>query len=390
MICYSLSKLILYGRGTWTPNATGNFYKISASVSIFDQSFLAFSAILGILASIIMFSKKHNGMSQTQFICGSLIVAISGMWTIITVINVGISPLLVGNFPPSVFFVIGVVLIGFDDDLFAHFSRVCGFFSTVFFAVSLFFALQFLMHYGAVGVRFGTSHILYFFQMGIWTLAAFALGTDITKWEKLKIILLITCILLSIIILSRGWIIQTGILFVLYVMKLNRSQAKRFPLKALLLLTCIILVLIFMTRSYLREQWDTLLARVTEDTRTQQIIQFLQQVDVSNLIVGGGYSASYSWLDNDYGAIDNQILLIMFRYGIIITILYMIIFMIPFFGTVRSHKANYLNGINLMWLLSMAGLSIYCTINIDIAQMVVLIVAGHNLKENRNRKEFVS
>ena len=43
----------------------------------------------------------------------------------------------------------------------------------------------------------------------------------------------------------------------------------------------------------------------------------------------------------------------------------------------------------MMWLLSMAGLSIYCAINIDVTQMVVLIVAGHNIRENRRRRELV-
>ena len=390
MICYSLSKLLLYGRGTWTSNTAGNFYRITASVSSLDQNLLICSAVLGLLASIIMICSKRNGMSQTHFVCGALIFVISGIWTIITVMDVGISPILVGNFPPSVFLVLGVILIGFDDELFVHFSKVCGIFATVFFIISLYFAVQFILLYGAVGVRFGTSHVLYFFQMGLWTLAAYVLGTDINERTKLKIVLLILCALLSIIILSRGWIIQMGILFVLYVMKLNKSQGKKVSLKGMLSFMSIMIALSFITEHYLSDQWATLLSRSTEDTRTQQIIQFFQQVNVRNLVTGGGYSANYSWLGRDYGAIDNQILLTMFRYGIIVTVLYLAIFVVPVFGALKRHRIDYIFGINVMWLLAMAGLSIYCTINIDITQMVVLVVAGHNIKACRNRREYIS
>lgn len=388
MICYSLSKLILYGRGTWTSN-TGSFYRISASVSSLDQALLACSAILALIASLIMIFNKHNGISRANFYCCALIIIVSGFWTVNTVLDVGISPILVGNFPPSAFLVLGVILIGFDEDLFGRFSRVCGGFAIAFFSISMYFAVQFLILYGAVGVRFGTSHVLYFFQMGLWTLAVFALGTNIAKWRKIKILLLIVCILLSIIILSRGWIIQSGILFVLYVVKLNKSQGKKFPLKGILLLAFIIIVLMFITRNYLSDQWTTLLARSTEDTRTQQIVEFFQQVDINNLVVGGGYTASYSWLGRDYEAIDNQILLSMFSYGIIVTMLYLAIFIVPIFDALKKHRLSFLHGINMMWLLSMAGLSIYCAINIDVTQMVVLIVAGHNIRENRRRRELV-
>ena len=390
MICYSLSKLLLYGRGTWISNSAGNFYRISASVSSLDQNLLVFSAILGILASIIMILSKRNGMSRIHFVCGALIFIVSVMWTIFTVMDAGISPILVGNFPPSVFLALGVILIGYDEELFAHFSKVCGVFATAFFIISLYFAVQFVILYGAVGVRFGTSHVIYFFQMGLWTLAVYVLGTDTRESKNLKIVLLIICTLLSVIILSRGWIIQTGILFILYVMKLNKSQGKKVPMKGLVSFVCIIAVLSFIAEHYLSDQWATLLTRSTEDTRTQQIIQFFQQVNAKNLIIGGGYSASYSWLGRDYGAIDNQILLMMFRYGIIVTVLYLAIFVVPVFGAIKRHRIDYLDGINMMWLLAMAGLSIYCTINIDVTQMVVLVVAGRNIKGCRNRKEQIS
>ena len=168
--------------------------------------------------------------------------------------------------------------------------------------------------------------------------------------------------------------------------KLNKSQGKKIPLKGILLLAFIIIVLMFITRNYLSDQWTTLLARSTEDTRTQQIVEFFQQVDINNLVVGGGYTASYSWLGRDYEAIDNQILLSMFRYGIIVTMLYLAIFIVPIFDALKKHRLSFLHGINMMWLLSMAGLSIYCAINIDVTQMVVLIVAGHNIRGKQTQE----
>ena len=101
---------------------------------------------------------------------------------------------------------------------------------------------------------------------------------------------------------------------------------------------------------------------------------------MSEMIFGQGVNARYYWNGRSYGFIDNQLLFLCFRYGIVpmVVLLLMIIRGIVI-GWKNKKNEKY---ILLMWLAALFGLSVYFNISMDISNLIVMMLIGHLHKEN--------
>ena len=133
-----------------------------------------------------------------------------------------------------------------------------------------------------------------------------------------------------------------------------------------MLIVVLIIIGVNWLKDYFLTAYTNLVNRIDADTRSDQLTTFFSQVTISELIFGQGVSAQYYWNGRSYGFIDNQLLFLCFRYGIVpmVVLLLMIIRGIVI-GWKNKKNEKY---ILLMWLAALLGLSVYFNISMDISQ----------------------
>ena len=115
------------------------------------------------------------------------------------------------------------------------------------------------------------------------------------------------------------------------------------------------------------------------DTRTAQLKAFFSQVGFNDLMIGGGIRAGYLFNnDPNFHFVDNQVLLYMFRYGIIPTVTYLYLLLYPVYKSFRlKNKKLILKSIVLIsWFAAMLGLSVYFNLTFGMAHMLIMIYTG--------------
>lgn len=385
IILFSVSRLVFYNGASW--NGAYGFYSMAPTVGSIDQIFLALSNVVGILFSFCCFKdylKRCNRHKAGMGIIGAiLILFISIYWIMVFLTHNSSTLLWVGNFTPLTLLFGGVLFAGYDDELMRSISNFSKYVAIVFLGLSLFHTIQFYMEYGGIGVRYGNSNIMSYFIYGFYALTLFVCGNKefgYCKNNTIVFVLTFLAFLLAVASVSRGWIIQTlALLLYAYLGKdvSGNKYQNKFMSRLVVVLTIIGIVILILIQ-FAPNIVTTLVGRLNQDTRSLQLTEFMSQMTIDKFFTGQGYNATYiESAHGSYSYIDNQFLMMIFRYGFIPLFLYAILLLKSCWGVIK-YRIGY-GFASLMWLAALNGLAIYLGFGIDIQNMLIMFVISRSL-----------
>ncbi|MBD3921512.1 hypothetical protein H8B09_22280 [Paenibacillus sp. PR3] len=369
-----IESLLVYYHAAWRPTV---YLRYAKSMIRTDYSNLLF--IMGysglIFMTIITANKIKIRLSQL-FIVYILIIC-SMVWTMLSIGKFSIANILGSQTPATVFFLMVFYILAYDNGFWSKFNKAlyCG---GVFYSLLSFIdALGFVIRYGFTN-KLTSSPALTYLSYAIFMLAIYIAMNFKFRFRDIVILYVSECLLLTvgIIALSRGWIIQVGILLLFSIQKLGSSSGNKIRN---IILVCMIAVLAwFAISNSVSTAISSLFDRGTEDTRTNQLDDFFNQVSWRELVKGGGMGATYDFGSRlNYQFIDNQILFIDFRYGVLACVFYLMFFLRPFFKHFSIKSQKYMLCVPIfMWLLAMMGVSTYFNVSNNVLHLCMIIYVG--------------
>jgi len=154
-------------------------------------------------------------------------------------------------------------------------------------------------------------------------------------------------------------------------------------LVVMLIIPVFLIINIFLESEYrvvLDQGVKLLEARVDDDSRSSQITEFLDQLKFDDLVLGAGTNAKWYWtaVGKYYEFLDNQWLLTAWWAGLLPTLCYFLLLIIPFAKSLFSrNEAVFVNGlVVLLWVLTCSGLGVYVSIQCDLLFYVISLSAG--------------
>jgi hypothetical protein len=324
--------------------------------------------------NIIIFSNlfKLNLLIITLTIIG---------WTIITFVEVGVKNTFYISTNPLVYITVLAFMIGLDNSLWGRFVQLAPKLAIISIALSFYYYLSFTSIYDG-GILGGNTPVTTYFVTGFWLTAASIVGVNDENKLNLSILLVLIVMLmvLSVVIYSRGWMIQSIILLLVTSFRIvNRQRVLRL-LKTLIILTVIGSIAYYIIENYYTDSLISLIAKFGRDTRSFQYAEIFDQTPWYQFIIGGGVNVRYySHVFGEYAYIDNQFIFTAFRFGILMLLPYVYFFITPVW-VLRKKKMDFKKKcgvyIIIMWLLALGGLSVYNVIIVDIKSIVLPVIAG--------------
>lgn len=160
----------------------------------------------------------------------------------------------------------------------------------------------------------------------------------------------------------------------------SRNKANYTVLLFVGLLTLLYLILnteIFST------SLEMLINRGTQDTRTEQLLSFIRQLNPFELITGAGFFASYGFGGSQWVSVDNQWLYLFWWAGLLPVLCYLYLNAVIPFRTVLRNKISYETKVEcfviFIWVLGLTGLAIYSTMSVDFFFFIISIILGRIL-----------
>lgn len=289
------------------------------------------------------------------------------------------------TFPPISLIACGLILVGYNDDFWPLIKKIIYYISVVFVLLSFVEIIKAYSNFG-FEYRITSGAPMYLYEIGLF--ATYGLITLTDEWkEKRKALLFVLVILLvfnSAVLQGRSWFAQTIVLFVIYIYRIRGVFKKGSAIRLVLpILILGIAITIFVSNSDL---FMALIDRFNSsgDTRTPQLQTFFAQVDFIDLMFGQGTTASYYFMGNPkYTYIDNQVLLFLFRFGVIPTVSYLFILIYPIIKAFSSkNKELILKCLPLVsWFAAMLGLSVYFNISFGVASTLMVLYIGRLMYE---------
>lgn len=311
-------------------------------------------------------------------------------WSIYAVLidKVSIFVLLRDSFPPISLIAAGIMLAGYNNEFWKIIKKMIFLIACIFTLFSFYEIIIAFIKFGfEYRITYGAP--MYLFEIGLFATYGLVILTDEWKNNK-KILVLILIILLffnSAILQGRSWFLQTCFLFIIYIFNIKNILKNHKVLSILVPLSIVgVTSIIFINNIDL---FEGLINRFSNsgDTRTSQLEQFFNQVSIDKLLIGQGTKASYTYSRYEtFNFIDNQVLLFMFRYGIIPTISYCFIVIYPIVKSLmmKNIKLFYKSITMIVWFAAMMGVSVYFNISFGTMSIIIMLYCGRLFYEIDN------
>lgn len=385
-IIFYLGYLVMsYRYAQWEPIPSENVY--TQSIAVTPVSRMLKIAGLFMLFSTFFLSVLKQGIKCSQGMFFSLLsmFAFSIIWFLDSLQHYSIMTVLVNlNTPPVIlWYVIVGFLLGTDDRCWHLVKKIVPLIAITFTLMSLFTAIDFNIKF--TGARMAESSLLTYFMTGLWATAfwIFTAGKETIRSSLSKLLLVFILVIVALITNSRGWLLQSSFLL-LYTIISNNKKNKLSIIVTRVLIVVLIIIGINWLKEYFLTAYTNLVNRIGADTRSDQLSTFFSQVTISQMIFGQGVSARYYWNGRSYGFIDNQLLFVCFRYGIVPMVVFLLMIIRGIvIGWKNKKNEKYML---LMWLAALLGLSVYFNIGMDQSNLIVMMLIGHLHKESILRR----
>lgn len=277
---------------------------------------------------------------------------------------------------PMMYLVFLTYFVGMDDKVEELLQKTAKEYGLVFLAFTMIYFLIFCMDVGySFGVKFSSGPILYSFNNGFF-LIVYALYQEKNFKRRLywKITLPL-CLITSFITNSRSWVVQTIVLFMMYYIIQRRAT---YIIRNVLKTVGVVFLVLVVINLFASDLVGSLIARLGESTRSSQLETFFEQIPLSSLISGLGYNASYRFLMwSNYQYIDNQVIFSCFRYGVLVTALFLYFLIKPIVVAIQCGRETFFRAVGILhFVFAMLGLAVYFSLSIDMWCIVSYMLAG--------------
>ena len=378
LVVYSFMQ---YSSSNWEliiEGATGRNQSVVVTQNMKLILWISFGMLL-IAWSIYLFFEKKGIIRARFFVCTLLFIIVMIFWAwaplqqfSITLLQLTCNPLVLiaGCF---------AMHLGSLPEINKAATQLCRLCSVLYLIVAMINMAQYYINYG--NVRMGQGSIITYYSYALFFTAILICEDAQTgKNKKLYMIMCVLLVVLGVLTLSRGWMFQSLILVAIFYYKYPRELLGIKKIKYILVAFAIVLGSAFILNNYFGDAISTIIQRFEEDTRTGQLTSFFEQISLIDLIRGSGMNATYRLAGREYAYIDNQILLMLFWYGLFPTMLYII----PLVSTaISGFFPNYNKSVRavyapvaVLWLLALGGLSIYFGQKFDILNILFLTKIG--------------
>lgn len=378
-VVFLMEYILLYRHAGWAVSDTwGSFVQSAVTTPITALMRVGVYAAL-VLALVLRIQMLRIRVPQLLAI---LVMTMFGIgWTVHALFTTTMKVTVYDSATPVFWLCSITMLAGYEEEIWKLFSKALPILGLIFLALSVKELFEYQMMVGIMSVQRVTySALLYFFIYAFWLLATSIFINDnaIRTYGALLIVATAILVIMAMIFRSRGWMLQTLTLFIYTVVRNGiRWKDKR---KALLFYTVCIAFVIFVFWDMLFYLSGPLRERLFADSRSHQYDVFFQQVDKAQLITGQGINATYSFtgMSTTYRFFDNQFILEMFRYGIVPILIYTIMLIRPLWTAVVHFDWDLLRRsmVIVLWLVAMAGLSVYFNLNTNIHCAAMWVVIG--------------
>lgn len=382
---YAIYIVLSYRNAEWESILSVYVYKQSIAVTSVSKTFKIASLLLLMISLLISVSKQGIKCSKGMFLALYSMFGISVVWLIDSLQYYGLITLTVSvnNPPVLIMYIIIGFFLGTDDELWFSLKKIVPLVSIFFTILSLITAIEFNIEY--TGARMAESSLMTYFILSLWATAFWIFTEDretvrvnITKW-----VIVLILVVVALITNSRGWLLQS--LFLLLYRFITVSKSRRITMIFLQgMIVALIIIGAILVREYLSTAYVNLVERLDADTRTTQLSTFFSQVSIFQLIFGQGVNAKYIWNGTPYGFIDNQLILMCFRYGILPVFVYLYILVKGIFIGVKNNRNE--KYFLLMWLAALLGLSVYFNMDMNISNLITMMLMGHLYTDNRKKQ----
>ena len=280
------------------------------------------------------------------------------------------------------------VFIGYRDELWKSTKKIVFLLCTLFTVILLYETVRFVLQYGLM-IRLMTSAAVYAMVYAILLMYVnLLLNTEALEKHPIMLFLQVfTLIVVAMVLQSRSWMLHGVILLAIYVKAVSAASKSKHLVRALVIL--LIIAIVVCLWQYLLLLSGSLLARLNSDSRSQQLIAFFSQVTVKDLLFGCGVDARYNCFGTSYAYLDNLILLTMFKFGTLPTLIYLLMMLRPIFYGLRRKKSQVRSSVLFFvaWLACMMGVSIYVANAYTVYNQVIYIVIGRMFYLMKTEKE---
>lgn len=350
-----------------------NYFTVGINLSVLAIVFLLW---------VRLFSKYWYKYSTMFRFYSLVLIFVSTSWLLISFLQFGVKDTLYGSSNPIVYFTLLSIVIGYNDELWEYLSKYIPAIALINIFLAYYYYFKFTgVHPG--GLPGGSSPIIYFFISGFWlTAISVLIYKNKSKNSKIIFIMIVSLIVLSVVLYSRGWFFQSILLLLLSTYYLKQKKGLIRLLKFALSIIVVGGIAYYLLDNYYSIYLEQFITKFGSDTRSEQYVEIFKQTPIHQFLIGGGMGATYSFgIINEYSYIDNQIIFTAFRYGIFMVLPYLYFFLSPLFNTRYKQKKNdeeikIGKLIIIMWILSLLGLSIYNGITIDFKNIFIPILVG--------------
>lgn len=377
LILFALGDIIMYYNSSWYYDAG---YKMSTPYAARAHS-VALIAMILILVTVFIRIYSFTIFNFREQIALYILFGAAAIWSAISIVEgAQISNLLVRSYSPMLLLFTSVVVLGADENIYEGINRLALILCLVMACLTLYHESQLLFQYGVVRSKSSAIYPYLVNSICLWTFGSF--NSSYWKNRTLKIVELCMVVVGCFLTMSRGYTLIGIILIYLFYCYGNSENEHATPFSTHIKFALTMIVLFALAQYVFPTYFSELLGRLNADTRSGQYIDFFSQVSLSQLILGQGMNASYSFSRfSSYSYIDNAFLVMVFRYGII----QMIAIMYLTFRSIYLCWKRRINGswqLIFVWLLMSSGCSVYMEYNMGIPYLLVWISVGKILSNN--------
>lgn len=339
-------------------------------------------AVLLLLVLIMRCTIRYIKQMPKLIVCiNMMLIVYYFVWTVISLKDNTFQEVFFEGLATSIILLSLTCVLGFDSAIWEIVKKrvlfICFLLGIVFFFSVFSFWSQF-------GIKWPTNAsykgIFSYWITSVWVLTF--IYCDDKKRKKLVYFMNTMIVVAAFITQSRAWVLQTLILlFITFVLSGKRNKGFKF------LMGCLLVAIAIIGVSYVFPNvTGDLFERGLEDTRSGQYVIFFSQHKMSDLILGLGLNATYRYLGNNfYPYFDNQFMFVMFHYGVLPVLSWLIVYFSIFkrgkFHISEDEKviraARYVGTFVLMAYL---GLSTYYQIEFGYSSVLIMILLGNAIK----------
>lgn len=273
--------------------------------------------------------------------------------------------------------------LGYDEQTWIKIKRIIPFLASLYMLLS--FGYVIYIRFNGMW-RQQTNQAPYWmtYSTAIWLLAylAFCYENNKRKDSNRLLILFVMNAFIIAFTISRGWLLQTVFMMVMFV--ITSSSSKKSKRRLIISLIAVLAIGTYVLRQDISLYITSYITKFrTAASRESQYVSFFSQVSFGDLLLGKGEYASYVYRNvQNYIYIDNSFLYYAFHFGSLFSVVLLIMELTEAVKVLRVSKNIQDRKIGLilfMWIAALMGASVFCAgYEVSLRVLFIMILIGRS------------